>query len=343
MSPEPVAIVGTPSKSSAQAMDIGYPNAKQLRKACMIGRDPAIFYTRPGTRVAGQAFGALVGGKTVDQVFRRKLIQKITLYRTESEDKAWWQFVGIFSKVFAEAARGQSFLVSAVPYIGKNDSIFERIGYPALKRNLKVTKVTCVDVHDYSKREVLFVRGGGANGQDPEAGEFGGAGAGAIIIDKVDALCGPREEGESEASRRIKTELLVKLDGVGQDSTGVLIPAVTNIPWQLDAAIRRRFQGRIHINLPDLRGRIDMFKMPISTTPYAVSPEELGKMTEGYSGSDIAIAVQDVLRQPVRKIPTSEHYKKVRRKLCLVYLEEHGLLFESRSLLKALRSLEEAQ
>lgn len=79
--------------------------------------------TRPGTRVAGQAFGALVGGKTVDQVFRWKLIKKITLHHTESEDKAWWQFVGIFSKVFAEAARGQSFLVSAVPYIEKNDSI----------------------------------------------------------------------------------------------------------------------------------------------------------------------------------------------------------------------------
>lgn len=84
-----------------------------------------------------ETFGVLVGGKTVDQVFHWKLIKKITLHHTESEDKAWWQFVGIFSKVFAEAARGQSVLVSAVPYIEKNDSIFERVEYPALKKNLK--------------------------------------------------------------------------------------------------------------------------------------------------------------------------------------------------------------
>jgi len=37
----------------------------------------------------------------------------------------------------------------------------------------------------------------------------------------------------------------------------------------------------------------------------------LGEMSEGYSGSDITIAVQDALMQPVRKIQTATHYKKV--------------------------------
>ena len=94
-----------------------------------------------------------------------------------------------------------------------------------------------------------------------------------VFIDEVYALCEPRGEGESKASRRIKSELLVQMDGVGRDSTGVLIPAATNIPWQLDAAIR----GRMHINPSGLRERIEMFKMSIGTTPYAVShadPEE---------------------------------------------------------------------
>ncbi len=135
-----------------------------------------------------------------------------------------------------------------------------------------------------------------------------------IFIDEIDALCGPRGEGESEASRRIKTELLVQMDGVGKDSKGVLILGATNIPWQLDAAIRRRFQRRVHISLPDQPARMRMFEIAVGTTPCELKPDDyrtLAKLSEGYSGSDISIAVQDALMQPVRKIQMATHYKKV--------------------------------
>lgn len=135
-----------------------------------------------------------------------------------------------------------------------------------------------------------------------------------IFIDEVDALCGPRGEGESEASRRIKTEMLVQMDGVGKDSTGVLVLGATNIPWQLDAAIRRRFQRRVHISLPDIGARTTMFKLAIGETPTTLKIEdyrELAKLSEGYSGSDITIAVQDALMQPVRKIQQATHFKEV--------------------------------
>ncbi|KAF2481544.1 P-loop containing nucleoside triphosphate hydrolase protein [Neohortaea acidophila] len=135
-----------------------------------------------------------------------------------------------------------------------------------------------------------------------------------IFIDEIDALCGPRGEGESEASRRIKTELLVQMDGVGKDSRGVLILGATNIPWQLDMAIRRRFQRRVHISLPDMPARMKMFELSVGSTPCELKAEDyrtLAKLSEGYSGSDISIAVQDALMQPVRKIQTATHYKKV--------------------------------
>lgn len=135
-----------------------------------------------------------------------------------------------------------------------------------------------------------------------------------IFIDEVDALTGQRGDGESEASRRIKTELLVQMNGVGNDPQGVLVLGATNIPWQLDSAIRRRFEKRIYIPLPDLASRTKMFEINVGDTPCNLSKEDyrsLGQMTEGYSGSDIAVAVKDALMEPIRKIQMATHFKNV--------------------------------
>jgi vacuolar protein-sorting-associated protein 4 len=135
-----------------------------------------------------------------------------------------------------------------------------------------------------------------------------------IFIDEVDALCGPRGEGESEASRRIKTELLVQMNGVGNDSNGVLVLGATNIPWQLDAAIRRRFEKRIYIALPDQEARAKMFELNVGNTPCELTQKDykiLAEMTEGYSGADVAVVVKDALMQPIRKIQSATHFKRV--------------------------------
>ncbi|ODA83480.1 hypothetical protein RJ55_01994 [Drechmeria coniospora] len=135
-----------------------------------------------------------------------------------------------------------------------------------------------------------------------------------IFIDEIDALCGPRGEGESEASRRIKTEILVQMDGVGNDSKGILVLGATNIPWQLDAAIRRRFQRRVHIGLPDINGRARMFKLAIGDTDTALQSSDynvLAAKSDGFSGSDITNVVQQALMRPVRKILQATHFKPV--------------------------------
>lgn len=135
-----------------------------------------------------------------------------------------------------------------------------------------------------------------------------------IFIDEVDALCGPRGEGESEALRRIKTELLVQMNGVGNDASGVLVLGATNIPWQLDAAIRRRFEKRIYIGLPDLQARIRMFELNVGLTPCSLTKSDyklLAEMTDGYLGSDISVIVRDALMEPIRKIQSATHFKKV--------------------------------
>lgn len=60
-----------------------------------------------------------------------------------------------------------------------------------------------------------------------------------IFIDEIDSLAGARSEGENESSRRVKTEFMVQMQGVGNDTGGVLVLGATNLPWALDSAIRR--------------------------------------------------------------------------------------------------------
>ncbi|KAF8525207.1 AAA-domain-containing protein [Hysterangium stoloniferum] len=135
-----------------------------------------------------------------------------------------------------------------------------------------------------------------------------------IFIDEVDSLCGTRGEGESEASRRIKTEFLVQMNGVGNDDTGVLVLGATNIPWQLDNAIKRRFEKRIYIPLPGPEARKRMFELNVGTTPCELTQKEyrsLASKTDGYTGSDISVVVRDALMQPVRKVLSATHFKPV--------------------------------
>lgn len=57
-----------------------------------------------------------------------------------------------------------------------------------------------------------------------------------------------------------------------------------------------------------------MFMLAVGSTPCQMTQadyKQLAEMSEGYSGSDISIAVQDALMQPIRKIQTATHYKKV--------------------------------
>ena len=55
---------------------------------------------------------------------------------------------------------------------------------------------------------------------------------------------------------------------------GVLVLGATNIPWVLDTAIRRRFEKRIYIPLPDAPARSTMFKLHLGNIPTSVTEED---------------------------------------------------------------------
>jgi vacuolar protein-sorting-associated protein 4 len=136
-----------------------------------------------------------------------------------------------------------------------------------------------------------------------------------IFIDEIDSMCSTRSDSESESSRRIKTEFFVQMQGVGTDNEGILVLGATNIPWALDPAMRRRFEKRIYIPLPEFQSRIVMFKHNIGETPHSLTDEnfkELALSTENYSGADIGILVRDAIMEPIRKIQNSTHFKKIK-------------------------------
>ena len=133
-----------------------------------------------------------------------------------------------------------------------------------------------------------------------------------IFIDEIDSLCGSRSEGENETSRRIKTEFLVQMQGVGNDNDGILVLGASNVPWELDPAIRRRFEKRIYIPLPDPVARIVQFKIRLGKTPNNLQDqdyEDLGNATAGYSGSDITVVVKEAMMMPIRRCQTATKFR----------------------------------
>jgi len=135
-----------------------------------------------------------------------------------------------------------------------------------------------------------------------------------IFIDEVDSLCSARGDGENESSRRIKTEFLVQMQGVGKGNDGLLVLGATNIPWELDPAIRRRFEKRVYISLPDEAARTHMFKVHVGDTPNTLTEDDyrvLGQRTSGFSGSDISVVVRDAMYEPLRTCQMATHFRKV--------------------------------
>jgi katanin p60 ATPase-containing subunit A1 len=116
---------------------------------------------------------------------------------------------------------------------------------------------------------------------------------------------------------RVKAELLVMMDGVSSSSSAsandqveeeqrklVMVLGATNRPWDLDEALRRRFEKRIYIPLPTAIGREDLFRINLKGTDIAddVDFSILVKKTEGYSGADISNVCREAALMPIKRI-----------------------------------------
>jgi AAA+ superfamily predicted ATPase len=112
-----------------------------------------------------------------------------------------------------------------------------------------------------------------------------------VFLDEVDAIGQKRSQLRNTPMRSAVNQLLLELDDVASDNTGVFLLAATNHPWDVDSALRRpgRFDRTLLVLPPDGPAREGVFRYHLRDRPVAgVDLGKLSRLTDGYSGADIA-------------------------------------------------------
>lgn len=128
-----------------------------------------------------------------------------------------------------------------------------------------------------------------------------------IFVDEIDSLCSRRgSDSEHEASRRVKSELLIQMDGITNNedpSKVVMVLAATNFPWDIDEALRRRLEKRIYIPLPNSAGREALLRINLKDVEVCpgLDINVIAERLEGYSGADITNVCRDASMMAMRR------------------------------------------
>ena len=137
-----------------------------------------------------------------------------------------------------------------------------------------------------------------------------------LFFDEVDAL-GQRRTALANSSglRVVVNTLLAEMDTATSSNDGVYVLGATNMPWDVDPALRRpgRFDRMVFVGLPDAEARAAIVRLNLRDRPVErIDPASVAKRTDGFSGADIAhvcdtatqLAMADSLRvgevRPVR-------------------------------------------
>ena len=127
-----------------------------------------------------------------------------------------------------------------------------------------------------------------------------------VFIDEIDAIGQKRSGGQyggNDEREQTLNQLLTEMDGFA-GNTGVIILAATNRPESLDPALTRpgRFDRRVPVELPDLKGREDILKVHAKKVKLAenVDFNVVARMASGASGAELANIVNEAALRAVR-------------------------------------------
>ncbi len=133
-----------------------------------------------------------------------------------------------------------------------------------------------------------------------------------LFLDEVEALCGKREE--SNRDTKTVQQFLTQLDGITNTGSmdGVFVLACTNLPWSLDQAMRRRFEHRIYVSLPQLKDRQAMLRYYVEKNAHCLTTQqyaEIASQTEYFSADDIKQLCKRASMLPVKLIEKATHFE----------------------------------
>ena len=127
-----------------------------------------------------------------------------------------------------------------------------------------------------------------------------------VFIDEIDAIGQKRSGGQyggNDEREQTRNQLLTEMDGF-DDNSGVIILAATNRPESLDPALTRpgRFDRRVPVELPDLKGREEILKVHAKKIKLAENVDfgTVARMASGASGAELANIVNEAALRAVR-------------------------------------------
>jgi len=111
-----------------------------------------------------------------------------------------------------------------------------------------------------------------------------------IFFDELDALAYSRSKASSDHTRTLVNEFLSQLDGVSGDNNEMLVLGATNMPWDVDDAMKRpgRFDRQIFVPPPDVDALADMLKIKLRDVPCdEISEMKVARLCNLFSGADM--------------------------------------------------------
>lgn len=163
-----------------------------------------------------------------------------------------------------------------------------------------------------------------------------------VFIDEVDAIGGKRNTGNlggNDEREQTLNQLLTEMDGF-EGNNGVVILAATNRPENLDPALLRpgRFDRRVPVELPDLKGREDILKVHSKKvkTESDIDYNVVARMASGASGAELANIINEAALRAVREGRKSVSQKDLEESIEVVfagYQKKNAILTDKEKLM----------